>query len=58
MLNIPIDREEFPTATYYVHGTRFRDMLNVESLEKRGFIMEPPLYKNLPPDALVRHTRN
>lgn len=58
MMNVPLDREEYNVKSYYVHGTRFREKLDLLELEKKNFIMDPPLYKKLPNDCEVRHTRN
>jgi hypothetical protein len=60
LLNQPIDKEEYGYTTYYVHGEKqqFKEMLNIESLKKKNYIMDIPLFKKLPSDAYVRHTRN
>lgn len=58
MLNYPVDRTEYPHTTYYVHGSKFKHMINIEVLEKRKYLLEVPLVKLLPSEAVVRHSRN
>jgi hypothetical protein len=41
-----------------VHGTKYRELINIEAIERKSNILEPALTKKIPDDAIVRHTRN
>lgn len=58
LLNQPVDREEYNQTVYYVHGTKYRELINIEAIERKSNILEPALTKKIPDDAIVRHTRN
>jgi hypothetical protein len=58
LLNFPVDRTEYPTTSYYVHGWKFKEKIKMEEVVKKKFMLEPALLKLLPHDAFVRHSRN
>jgi hypothetical protein len=58
MLNQPVDREEYMTTTFYVHGTKFKDMINAQKLAKKNYFVDVPYFVKLPSEAHIRHTRN
>ena len=57
-INFPQDPNEFSQCTYYVHGPKFKDMLDQKSLKQSNYILDVPYFAKLPSDATVQHTRN
>ena len=58
LLNQSVDREECNQTIYYVHGPKYKDLINIETIKRKANILEPALIKKMPDDATVRHTRN
>jgi hypothetical protein len=58
MLNMPVYKYEYNHSSYFVHGTKFKELLNEEGLRKKNYLMDIPFFTKLPSEAVCRHTRN
>jgi hypothetical protein len=59
ILNQPVDKLEYNYNSLYIHGTKFKHLVNMKALNEKGnFILEQPLFKPLNPEAFYRISRN
>lgn len=58
LLNQPMDKDEYNTTTFYVHGVKFKEDLNDANLQKKNYIINVPYFVKLPSNAHIRFTRN